>query len=309
MKNAVLVFLGLLIIWTTPAGAISNSNESRIYKMTAAEAEEICVEWLQNNGFSVFHQSQSDQIVDLLAEKDGQRLRIIAQRHSPIAATIRIEGVQGNAQAAVSALQQYLDGYINLPNHQPGEERHTIPEAVRQHSNAVVCLYSAAGDKEVQVTGFAVDTSGLILCTGHDLEVNALISVMFSDGREIDGQVIKIDHLRDLALIQTSKPLENVIPLKEGRFMLQNGDPLFAISCPGGGLATIESGFIDGPPRRVQGMPLWQAQMNIHHGSSGSPVFDGQGRMAAMVKGRYRGTDSIGFLIPFEMILQFLGKY
>ena len=56
-------------------------------------------------------------------------------------------------------------------------------------------------------------------------------------------------------------------------------------------------------------MPLWQAQMNIHHGSSGSPVFDGQGRMAAMVKGRYRGTDSIGFLIPFEMILQFLGKY
>jgi serine protease Do len=309
MKSGLLLFLGLLTIWTTPAGAISKSTESRIYKMTAAEAEEVCVEWLQKNGFSVFHQSQSDQIVDLLAEKEGQRLRIIAQRHSPIAAAVRIEAVQGHAQATVSALQQYLDGYINLPNHLPVREVRTIPEAVRQHVSAVVCLYSVEGDKEVQVTGFAVDTSGLILCTGHDLEAHAPISVMFSDGREIDGRVIKIDHLHDLALIQASSALENVIPLKEGRFMLQNGDPLFAISCPGGGLAKIESGFIDGPPRRVQGIPLWQAQMHIHHGSSGSPVFDGQGRVAAMVKGRYRGTDSIGFLIPFEMILQFLGKY
>jgi serine protease Do len=309
MKSALLVLIGFLTIWTTPAGAISNGGESRIYKMTAAEAEEICVEWLQSNGFSIFHQSQSDQMSDLLAEKGGQRLRIVAQRHSPIAATIKIEAVQGAAQPTVAALQNYLDGYINLPNHPPGQAGRTIPDAVRRHANAVVCLYSAGGDKEVQVTGFAVDTSGLIVCTGHDLEADALISVMLSDGREIDGKVIKIDHLYDLALIQTSTALEHVIPLKNGRFMLQNGDPLFAITCPGGAIEAIESGFIDGPPRRVQNMLLWQAQMHIHHGSSGSPVFDGQGRVAAMVKGRFRGTDSIGFLIPFEMILQFLGKY
>jgi serine protease Do len=309
MKNVFLFCIGLLTIWTTPAWAISSGSESRIYKMTAAEAEEVCVEWLQNNGFSVFHQSQSDQMVDLLAEKEGQRLRVVAQRHSPIAATIRIEAVQGTAQPSVAALQHYLDGYINLPNHPSDQEGRTTPEVVRSQANAVVCLYSAGGHKEVQVTGFAVDTSGLIVCTGHDLEADALISVMLSDGREIEGQVIKIDHLHDLALIQTSTALQDVIPLKNGRFMLQSGDPLFAITCPGSGLVTIESGFIDGPPRRVQGMPLWQVQMHIHHGSSGSPVFDGQGRLAAMVKGRYRGTDSIGFLIPFEMVLQFLGKY
>jgi serine protease Do len=48
--------------------------------------------------------------------------------------------------------------------------------------------------------------------------------------------------------------------------------------------------------------------MHIEHGSSGSPFFDAQGRLAAVVKGRYRGTDSIGFLIPFETLLRFLDR-
>ena len=35
-------------------------------------------------------------------------------------------------------------------------------------------------------------------------------------------------------------------------------------------------------------------------------AFDSQGNLAAVVKGRYRGTDSVGFLIPFETISEFL---
>jgi serine protease Do len=91
--------------------------------------------------------------------------------------------------------------------------------------------------------------------------------------------------------------------------MLSNGDRLYAITCPYGGMANIEQGYLDGPPRRVAGMPLWQVQMHIDMGSSGSPVFDRQGRLVAIVKGRFRGTDSIGFLIPFETLLHFLEKY
>jgi serine protease Do len=59
----------------------------------------------------------------------------------------------------------------------------------------------------------------------------------------------------------------------------------------------------------VNGLPLWQARIHIDPGSSGSPVFDGHGRLTAIVKGRYRGTNSIGFLIPFETLLHFLEKY
>jgi serine protease Do len=46
--------------------------------------------------------------------------------------------------------------------------------------------------------------------------------------------------------------------------------------------------------------------MEIHIGSSGSPVFDVQGNLVGIVKGRYRGTQTIGFLIPLETIIAFV---
>jgi len=46
--------------------------------------------------------------------------------------------------------------------------------------------------------------------------------------------------------------------------------------------------------------------MNIYPGSSGSPVFDARGQLVAMVKGRYRGTTTVGFLTPLEAIITFL---
>ncbi len=308
-RIVLILFLALWAAAVSPGVADADNMESRLYDMTAAETEEVVLEWLKSHGFEVFHQSQSDQFVELLIEKKYQRIRIVIQRHSPIAARVRIEAAMGDAQPAAQALWRYLDGYINLPNHPSDDRIDTIPDFVRSHHKAVVCLYAAGDHKEIQITGFAVDTDGLIICTGHDLETGEQVSVFLSDGREIYGRVVKIDRLRDLALIQTSVKLDFVVPLRNGRFMLQNGDRLFAITCPNGSISSIEPGFLDGPPRRVQGMPLWQVQMHINHGSSGSPVFDSQGRMAAIVKGRFRGTNSIGFLIPFESILQFLEKY
>jgi len=42
----------------------------------------------------------------------------------------------------------------------------------------------------------------------------------------------------------------------------------------------------------------------VQSGSSGSPVFDAQGNLVAIVKGRYRGTESVGFLIPLATIIE-----
>ena len=53
---------------------------------------------------------------------------------------------------------------------------------------------------------------------------------------------------------------------------------------------------------------LWQVNMRIHPGSSGSPVFDLEGNLVAMVKGRYRGAETVGFLIPFASLMEFIGN-
>lgn len=310
MRIRHLILILSLVMGAAATGwAVADSVEGRIYPMTAAEVEEVVTQWLKNNGFEVFNQSQSDQRIDLLAERYQQKIRIEGQSHTPLAARIQIEPLGKASQSAAGALQNYLDGYIKSPDKQPGRDSNNIPTLVRRHHKAVVCLYVAASTEKIQVTGFIVDKHGLVLCTGHDLALHEQVGMLLSDGREITGRVIKIDRRRDLALIQAETMFDSSISLQNGRFMLQDSDRLFAITCPNGGIVTFEPGTLDGPPRRVEGMPLWQVNMHVTHGSSGSPVFDSQGRMAAVVKGRFRGTDSVGFLIPFEIILQFLEKY
>jgi len=48
--------------------------------------------------------------------------------------------------------------------------------------------------------------------------------------------------------------------------------------------------------------------MEILPGNSGSPVFNGAGDLIGVVKGRYRGTDDVGFMIPLDTITEFLRK-
>jgi S1-C subfamily serine protease len=146
----------------------------------------------------------------------------------------------------------------------------------------------------------------LIVSTAHDLNTIRAITVTLNNGKELKGDLIKIDPHRDLILLDSHLNGEASISLENGRRFLKNGEKIYTIGCPRNAQRTIHSGVIDGPLRNAGGSPLWQVTMETLPGSSGSPVFDSQGNLAAVVKGRYRGTDSTGFLIPLETIIEFL---
>ena len=112
--------------------------------------------------------------------------------------------------------------------------------------------------------------------------------------------------MRNLALLECPVGDRAFVSLSTGRNLLGMGENIYAIGCPSNLRGTIAPGTIAGPPRLVNDLPLWQVAMDIFPGSSGSPVFDAQGRVMAMVKGRYRGTASVGFLTPMETIIAFL---
>jgi serine protease Do len=151
-----------------------------------------------------------------------------------------------------------------------------------------------------------VDTQGLVLSTIHDVETFHDIKVTLYDGREITGDVIKKDINLDLALIDIGSGVEDAISLAEGRNLLGMGERVYSVGCPVNLVGSVFAGIINGPPRRVNELTYWQVNMEIHPGSSGSPVFDVQGNLVGIVKGRYRGTQSIGFLIPLETIIAFV---
>ena len=85
-----------------------------------------------------------------------------------------------------------------------------------------------------------------------------------------------------------------------------SGELIYAVGCPMEMRNTIRIGVINGPARRYQNISLWQAHLKVQPGSSGSPVFDYLGNLIGLIKGRYRGTDTIGFIIPLDTIMGFL---
>jgi serine protease Do len=303
MKRALAVWAGLLLVFSCAQfEKLCADTQFRSYAWTIAETEEIITDWLKQNQFHVYRLNLQDRQVHLTAEKTDSRLRIDLKPHSPLATQVR---VQADRPDTAEGLDNFLTGYMHRPADRPATAHQPIPEAVRKQLEAVVCLY-AGQDGEFQFSGFIVDPSGFIVCTAHDLNPHERIRVLLFDGRELEGRVVRIDIERDLALIKVEASFSTAVALQSGRYMLRPGDPLFAITCPNSHRPVVQRGRLDGPPRRVQGFPLWQVDMHIDRGSSGSPVFDVQGCLAAIVKGRFRGTDSIGFLIPFETLVHFL---
>ena len=130
--------------------------------------------------------------------------------------------------------------------------------------------------------------------------------ILLPDGEEVSGTVIKSDFDKDLSLIQVSGMVHSTISVKRSRTLIDNAERVFTIGCPNNSTTEIHSGLIDGSLRKSNSSYLWQAQIKTLPGSSGSPAFDEDGNLIGIVKGNYRGSDSIGFIITMTTIIDFL---
>jgi len=189
------------------------------------------------------------------------------------------------------------------------EGNNVIPEPILSQIGNVACIHVQTKSKSVQFSGFFIDNEGLILGTAHDLLEHEQVKIMSNTGIFYEGDVIKADFEKDLALIKVNATKEDIVSITEGRNLLGMGETVFSIGCPVNLRGTIHRGFVNGPPRKIGNVPLWQVEMEIQPGSSGSPVFDNSGAFVAVVKGRHREAKDIGFLIPLEVVVEFLKEY
>jgi serine protease Do len=288
-------------------GAAARSPElPKAYPFPLMELEEVISRWLQNNGFETARTPLREGQVQISAVKKNEHWRIILKPRSPLICEVQAECVRHGQPdwTANKELWDHLRRYAQNPSAE--KDDYGVPSPVLARSVSVVCIKAEREAKPIQFSGFFIDREGLILATAHDLEGIHEFSVILDDGRELKGSLRKVDHDRDLALITVGAKFDSFISLTKGRNLLGTGERVYSIGCPVNLRGTVHAGFIDGPPRRVNSLPLWQVDMEILPGSSGSPVFDGKGNVVAVVKGRYRGTDSVGFLIPLETVMDFL---
>lgn len=286
------------------------AEEERLSRLTPfpmVETEKVLTDWLIHSGFEVSKTSKENDQILLLGLKGNEKWELILKPHSPLASSLKIKyTVNGSPhREKLEELWTYLERY----SHGSSAERNTfdqeIPSKVSSQRVSVVCIKARLEQGEIQFSGFLIDPRGLIISTAHDLKSPQEISVILHDGQRFKGEIMKIDPHRDLVLIHIPTHFYSFVLLKGKRF-LKDGEKVFSIGYPNGHQGMIQSGTIDGPRWWVDQLPLWKVKMETLPGSSGSPVFDTQGNLVAMIKGRLRGSDNVGFLIPLDTLLEFL---
>jgi len=319
MSGRFALFLLFLFLFFSHA-ALGGETESRtkLYPLPLNEMDEVVSTWLSGKGYSVQKTSLKTGEVKLSAVRNDEEWQILLKPHSALATEVQAVPTADEKSdlSEIGNLWAHISSYIEpLPTDAPSTKApevegltssKDIPTAVLAKIESVVCIRGNGNTGNMQSSGFVIDDRGLILSTAHELKGCSDITVSLYDGRAFKGDVIQIDPHRDLTLIHIGTKLDSAIDLNGGRDMIGMGEKLFSVGCPLDLVGTVFSGVLNGPQRRANDLVLWQVSMRIYPGSSGSPVFDIQGNLLAVVKGRYRGTDAVGFLIPLGTVLEFL---
>lgn len=300
-----LILCLFLIGLTVFAGSDSSAD---LYPLPIAELERALSDWLSDSGYRVYRSSLEMGRVKLSALNADHHWQFILKPHSALATEVRVEPSDStdSRRVLLESMSQYIASYIESPAVKTEDADDAIPSAVLSQLESVVCIHARAGEKDIQVSGFIFDQQGFILSTTHDLQDLFEIEVTLYNGHAIKGRLVKIDQDKDLALVRIDTSVQRFISLSAGRRQINLGEKIYSVGCPVNLIGTIHPGIINAPPRRSGQSLFWQVNMDIYPGSSGSPVFDQQGKLVGMVKGRFRGTSSIGFLIPLESIISFL---
>lgn len=304
-----LILLSLLL---SPSLSAGQQDSQRLFPLPVSEAEKILDYWLTDAGFETSKTGSDAGHVKLSAVKRNERWQITLKPSSPLASDILAVYTLNDQpdQMKVKEMWDYLENYSSGV-YSAGKIRHTeqsVPPAVLSQKRSVVCIRAKTKDKQLQFSGFIIDKEGVIISTAHDLEGVRDIMVVLDDGSEIKGTIKKTDIDSDLSLIRINSKFDSIISLADSRNLMDNGESVYFIGCPMNHHVMIKSGIIDGLPRSVNSHPLWQVHMETLPGSSGSPVLDADGNLVGVVKGRYRGTDSRGFVITINTLMDFLSK-
>ncbi|MDX1711589.1 MAG: DegQ family serine endoprotease [Rhodovibrionaceae bacterium] len=158
-------------------------------------------------------------------------------------------------------------------------------------------------------SGVIVDPSGLVVTNHHVIAGAQEITVVLSDRREYEAEVILTDERTDLAVLRIEAPAS--LPYLEMRDSddLQVGDLVLAIGNPFGVGQTVTSGIVSGLARTQVGITDYgffiQTDAAINPGNSGGALVTMDGRLIGVnsaIYSRSGGSIGIGFAIPANMV-------
>jgi S1-C subfamily serine protease len=107
------------------------------------------------------------------------------------------------------------------------------------------------------------------------------VRIRWSDGFAADGEVVRVDKRRDVALIKTSPHSRPALALRPS--LAQTGEVAYAIGSPLDPKfqGTLTRGIVSAV-RIYDGLNFVQIDVNVNPGNSGGPLLDESGRVIAI---------------------------
>lgn len=194
--------------------------------------------------------------------------------------------------------QEFYEGMalkINLSDNTPNDL--TLASTV----NSVVLIQAGAAHG----SGFIVSEDGYILTNQHVVGSFDKVDVTLDNGLKVNGDVIRRDAERDVALIKLPISGLKPLPVKTNRSNI--GERIYAIGAPVDTSlqGSISSGIVS--TYRISeenDLPLMQSDMVVNGGNSGGPVVNENNEVVAIVVSKIRDIEGISFFIPIDSALE-----
>lgn len=194
-----------------------------------------------------------------------------------------------------------LVGLTGVPLQVAAEIR---PEAlVETYGKAVVTITTTTSDGQVRLgTGFFVTPEGRLVTNLHVIRGAARVVVRKTDGMSFDGvEVMAHDLRQDFAILKVAGAKLPTVFLGDSD-LPKIGARVYVIGNPQGLENTVTDGLLSGRRMLKEGVPLLQISAPISTGSSGSPVFDAEGRVIGVAVSRVVDGQNLNFAIPVNVL-------
>ena len=150
-------------------------------------------------------------------------------------------------------------------------------------------------------SAFYVSQQGYLLTNKHVVGDDKFVRVKLASGRSLVGEVIRVDKVRDVALLHTDPVADEALALRPDAPAI--GEVVYAVGSPFGQSlsGTVTRGVLSA--RRVfEGVPFLQSDVAVNPGNSGGPLMDANGRVIGIT---VIGTAAkgISMFIPIDDVL------
>ncbi len=158
-------------------------------------------------------------------------------------------------------------------------------------------------------SGFFISEDGYVVTNNHVIEDGTEITVVLSDGTELDATIVGSDPLTDIALLQVQNADDRSFPFVrlDREPHVRVGDWVVAVGNPFGLGGTATAGIVSATGREsrlANYNEFIQTDASINRGNSGGPTFDLNGNVIGVnsqILSPTGGNIGIGFAIPSDV--------